>query len=279
MTLLYHYTSLQTFLLIVKHKSIRFSELSKSNDRMEGKFIHQCLALELQRMNKPMMARFMILNQLENIINLYPHFGFCMTSAVDDLGQWRAYANNGQGVAIGFNIDRLEACARSSPLGASTRVSRVRYGEDEVRKHMGEIFKILETIDDEYFYSLEGRKGFEGLSAPSNISSLFEAIGKFYGNCHDIKNRSFINESETRITQDSDSALGSTLGEKLEFSARQSRIVQHYQVEIEPECIEHIMVGPDFEGSESEISRVLSTWKKEMWRAAVTRSISSARAF
>ncbi|WP_434620340.1 DUF2971 domain-containing protein [Tabrizicola sp. M-4] len=275
MRILYHYTTLQTFLSIVESKSIRFSDLSKSNDRAEGKFILQCLAEQLGPMRKSEALKSIILNQLEKIIDLYPHFGFCMTSNGDDLGQWRAYANGGQGVAIGFNVDRLAECVKSSPIGDSTKISTVRYGKDEVTAHTSEILEIVEKIDDSFFLNVERGSSGERLSSPSELFNLFQAIERFSKNCYDIKNGSFLLEDETRITQ----GMSSTTADFLKFFVRQSRIVPYYQVEIEPECIEHIVVGPEFEGGPHEINRVLSTWSNSMVKTAVFRSGSSARAY
>ncbi len=54
----------------------------------------------------------------------FPHFYCsCFSKNGDSLGQWRAYASDGKGVAIGFNRQYLESFA----LGHITQLADVKY--------------------------------------------------------------------------------------------------------------------------------------------------------
>ena len=117
--ILYHYCSLSTFYSIVKNKSIWLSDISKSNDSLELKWIKgQCRYYimkaftdyakavqengELEKVDFEAFEK--IRNQLEDLYSFETDkcWVFCLSEKQDDLGQWRSYADDGCGVAIGF---------------------------------------------------------------------------------------------------------------------------------------------------------------------------------
>jgi hypothetical protein len=64
------------------------------------------------------------------------YFVACFRAAGDDLGQWRAYADNGRGFALGFETKPLEdAFVKASGLPTSTNWTfRVKYSDATARQ-------------------------------------------------------------------------------------------------------------------------------------------------
>lgn len=117
--LLYHYCSLSTFHSIVNNHSIWLSDIGKSNDSLELKWIKgQCRYYILKAWTEYVKAVFEngnsskidfesfenLQNQLDDLYTFETEkcWAFCLSGKKDDLGQWRGYADDGYGISIGF---------------------------------------------------------------------------------------------------------------------------------------------------------------------------------
>lgn len=121
--ILYHYCSLDTFNAIVSNKCLRLSDLSKSNDYMERKWIMNVTEEALidifnkQGIKIDLREDYWYSDTINNHISyLYDWLKFyverssfitCFSRNGDLLSQWRAYGDNGKGVSIGFNAKLL----------------------------------------------------------------------------------------------------------------------------------------------------------------------------
>lgn len=121
---IYHYCSLETFSQIVKNKTIRLSDLNKTNDYMEKKWgkdlLYGVLCDELKRNGIDMNLKedywysdnaHNHMEQLENEIKLFLKHQtliVCFSKESDMLSQWRAYGDDGKGVSIGFDVSMLK---------------------------------------------------------------------------------------------------------------------------------------------------------------------------
>jgi len=112
---LYHYTNDAGLAGIVESGRLWFSDIFAQNDPSELR--HGLgVAIDLLKSRatdaRPEIATFA--SQLERLdldagIEAAGHFFICCFSADgDDLGQWRAYADNGQGFALGFDTSAIE---------------------------------------------------------------------------------------------------------------------------------------------------------------------------
>ena len=99
---LYHYCSNDTFLSILRNSEIWLSELTLSNDSMEGKWLQKLLLEKYKETEKDHERLTALSNILEAISKKFRAFGFCLSAHGDTLSQWREYADKGEGVAIGF---------------------------------------------------------------------------------------------------------------------------------------------------------------------------------
>ncbi|CAM5398181.1 DUF2971 domain-containing protein [Eoetvoesiella caeni] len=103
--ILYHYCSQQAFLEILKNKKIWLSGAHNMSDYMEGvwaeNIMGEVLKSFIEKYDEEVIRTF---------IERYHHSKFspficCFSSNGDLLSQWRAYAEDGCGFAIGFESD------------------------------------------------------------------------------------------------------------------------------------------------------------------------------
>jgi hypothetical protein len=102
---LYHYCSADAFLKIIESKSIWLSSVLGFNDYMETKWIDHLIDVEIQKRRGNGHDKFLdfLIHSYNNNRNSAFAFVACFSSGRDVLSQWRAYASDGSGFAIGFN--------------------------------------------------------------------------------------------------------------------------------------------------------------------------------
>jgi Protein of unknown function (DUF2971) len=112
---LFHYTGSAGLAGIIETGQLHFTDIFALNDPSElrhGLSIALSLLKPKATDQRPEVARFATMLEQFDIdggIEAARHlFVCCFSSDDDDLGQWRAYADNGQGFALGFDTDELE---------------------------------------------------------------------------------------------------------------------------------------------------------------------------
>ena len=107
MDILYHYCSAASFHAIVQSHSLWLSSLSLSNDTMEGKLVVRAIArlAEKDGLDKNHVLRLQ--ETIEVFERIIDGLGFCLSEDGDLLSQWRGYAADATGVAIGFSSEYL----------------------------------------------------------------------------------------------------------------------------------------------------------------------------
>ena len=117
--ILYHYCTASTLKAIVESGRIRFSDINMMNDFQESRMGYQLFeqaATEIlyKRPKQPRFAEidknfFDKIDEFFSSLQLYLHpFIACLTLEGDQLSQWRSYADDGRGFAIGFRASALE---------------------------------------------------------------------------------------------------------------------------------------------------------------------------
>ncbi len=107
MDILYHYCSTASFHAIIQSRALWLSSLSLSNDTMEGKLVVRAIARLAERDSLEPKS-FRLLRQIIGFSELaFDGLGFCLSEDGDLLSQWRGYAGNATGVAIGFSKEYL----------------------------------------------------------------------------------------------------------------------------------------------------------------------------
>ena len=114
MELLYHYCSTPAFHAIVESHCLWLSSLSLANDTMEGKLVMSTIGRLAERDGLDPSS----IRRLQDAIGIFGErmhgLGFCLSGQGDLLSQWRGYAADATGVAIGFSREYLTWLAETS---------------------------------------------------------------------------------------------------------------------------------------------------------------------
>lgn len=132
--IVYHYCSLQGFLGIIQNASLWMSDISKLNDGLEYIYgrnkvkdrIEQEIAADAMHAWK---NGYEVYNDLPDSIVTYV---LCFSEKEDCLSQWRGYADDGKGMAIGFHKKVLEQLSQF--MKYNLKYNKVIYDENKDRK-------------------------------------------------------------------------------------------------------------------------------------------------
>lgn len=144
-TLLWHYTTPEGLLGILRSGEIFATGLPYLNDSTEGSYMTELTLSELsQRMNSDMANAVQI--PLASLAEHQPLAVACFCKHGDLLGQWRAYAG-GRGFAIGFDTNAL-----ATYLSLTQRegiLAHVQYDEQRTRESAARYAEIIQAAWDE----------------------------------------------------------------------------------------------------------------------------------
>jgi hypothetical protein len=199
--IIYHYCDNKTFDNIIKNKKIWLSDIMKSNDYEE---INAYLRIALDSLEKKFDLAINIFNnnilvkkQLFDIINKEIKYhiensywmAICFTDLRDDIYQWRSYAEDGKGYAIGFNANILSHFRKGHNC---VGFNKIIYDENIMLKKIDEI--VLDIIK-------KMRELSSGLKIRDEIivKNMFPFISQLLKEASFYKNKGFYSESETRL--------------------------------------------------------------------------------
>ncbi len=115
--IVYHYCSLESFLSIMTNNTIRLTNISKSNDRAEIQYCFDvfektlrdsCIEFSKKYVDNTEIKKHFSDIDYDSLVakavvnDSLIYYVACFSSEPDLLSQWRGYANDGKGVAIGF---------------------------------------------------------------------------------------------------------------------------------------------------------------------------------
>lgn len=124
--LIYHYCSNEKMANIIKTKTLRMSDISKSNDFEEMLILYPYIFNEIEKEYEKSQFEFAysgatksnairsLLDEIHRIIQKdidrgeLTSFVLCFSEKGDALSQWRGYADDGKGAALGFSIDEIK---------------------------------------------------------------------------------------------------------------------------------------------------------------------------
>lgn len=287
---LYHYCSTETFLSIMSSQSIWLSDVGKSNDKKEmsvlRKYFYDYIynkMLSLSSGIEKECCRFLlatvksdgfdkstdILNRedlAKQFIDRYKQtraYCFCLSEQKDSLGQWRGYADNGNGMSIGFSrkyIERLNTRSVFCPV-SNFHLWSVSYNNQP--KDLDEICKIIYDTTEK--------------DAPPRF--LINVLDKLFYFSTIVKDKSFKEEKEWRVIFESndsyakkellDFSLFSKVADEnyhawfeipqFKYTTRIDDIVSHIEVGIKDmrSAINSIIIGPKSKLTEMDIKILL----------------------
>jgi len=253
----YHYCSLDAFLAIIRSKEIWLTNIFCMSDSAEHYWLRKVAQDVLRRRDSSSAISEFVASALfpkEDETDLYC---FCMSAVGDSLGQWRGYADDGRGVAIGFSIQYLTAAA-DEYCGSGLLLEGVVYDPGvQQGKVQGIIEHVERAAEDDFVRAtlLSGKlpKEFSGLCAKSQI--WLEAAR--------CKNAFFEEEKEVRLIYDASLDHKRSLGEP-RYRVRKGTLVPFYALSLsrpnEYPPIDEVVLGPksDREFNEPVVRRILS---------------------
>ena len=263
--ILYHYTSVASALAILGSGRIWLTSSTGMNDHAEGGWVPAALIDGMTgRPDLPASEVFQALWQLA-IAPYARAYLICFSEDGDLLSQWRGYAHDGKGIAIGFDVNggRFPVVAGPPHTNAGPdlglTISKVRYLDD------------MSPITDALERAITGGSN----SAEFFQSQLFLAQERWR-----TKNPAFREEREWRIINlpwefDGDVGGGITtiseVGERL-FREAGDRIVSYYEVAFSEEAVAKIVLGPQCRVDEDELDMLLRDrgLKPDVRRSAAT---------
>lgn len=258
---IYHYTSVAGALAILTTQTIWLSSAATMNDHAEGKWLEQrLLDHETERAMSMGQARSLdeseamrAMWQLVFSSALAPQaYLACFSAAPDMLSQWRAYADDGQGIAIGFdpNDGRLPIVqgpphSNIGP-GLECTLSEVRYLDDPTAAQFVDLLEVA-------------------LATGIESSEFFNAQLALSAARWRTKNPAFMEEREWRIVNlphefDHDIGGGNTaisiVGQR-EFRSAAGRLTSYYAMPFGLDAVCEIVLGPRCAVDERELALLL----------------------
>lgn len=250
---------MESFFNIIKGRSIWLSNALKTNDFLELRWILHVLKFPNIQTD---FESFKL--EYEYWIRSFfrPHVA-CFSTESDVLSQWRGYADDGKGVAIGFNRKYFESI--SDLDNKETRLINVIYDEVEQRQKLE---KLMQSIDIEHFHKVNSN--FEGLSSIVLIQQIIE-----YGLI--FKNQSFREEKEIRLIH----GFGELAAESdsLKYRPTEDDLISYMEIPLELDNgfspIAEIVLGPKNKADESDVRDFLLSSFSNVVR--IKRSVCSYR--
>jgi hypothetical protein len=244
---IYHYTNDTGLRGIIETGKLWFTDIFNLNDPSELKHgIGPALELLTAKSDagRPEIAKFSknLATVLQGGIEQTAHYFTCSFSAVgDDLGQWRAYADNGRGYAIGFDGAMLEQAFANAIPGPGHMTFPVRYGEEELRdmhkKIIAEVLPLISMPRERHDLESEARDEYMSelsvnLSVPILRAALF------------FKHKAYSNEQEYRFFQLF--AANQSIPD-LKYRGRPYSLTRYREFDwrcAAPESLKEIIIGP-----------------------------------
>lgn len=253
----YHYCSLDTLINILKNRNIRFGNPYKMNDAQEVAYYFDKLCERVReyadKQTDIVKKEFYEFVYDEGVRTVFEQdfkgdrvpYIWCLSKEKDLLSQWRGYAEDGCGVAIGFDI------AEVLKINNSLKALEVNYFENECKKSIDDILKQygIENVNSMDFHSM---------------GDIYAEVEDLIKNCMEkaitFKHVSFHEEQEIRLIYDVEGE-GQING--LSYRTDGKRLIPYYELSIaliKDTCIKNIVIGPKSKVNEREIENLLKVY-------------------
>jgi len=248
--ILYHYCSLETMQMIIENKELWLSNVLKSNDKNEFKDIDEILPLAFEKYDKKsdkikkavelsknvtQYSQNIVKDRKENSVIPYV---FCFSTEKDDLEQWVKYADNGKGVCIAFDIEKMDGFElidlkvdKAYEKIDSYFLGQVVYSDNQKKDILADKIskRLLELVK-------QNKKAYDANDFYEINSEILVASTLF-------KSHYFAKEKEWRIVY---LAADTETDNKRKFLFTSKGIKGHYKFPIIPnEAIMEIILGPN----------------------------------
>lgn len=250
-TILYHYCSAEAFFKIIMNRTLRFSDITKSNDSGELEFIFNeymkyCDKEFSNKDNCYINVAKSLKKEKDRDLENQTCYVACFSKNEDDLSQWRGYAPNG-GFAIGFHKEKLEGFANSIKcLGQSARCVEIEYVDNDDK----ELLKAFKKIDP-------NGECFNHYNDLLNLSiknkhNGFECESEFRIWFFDFGGTDICGNNITHVYKDN-------IGCNILFYNNQFGLSSAYDIPFDINMIDKIIIGPKTNISTRDIEKMLKS--------------------
>lgn len=255
---MYHYCGIESFLSIIENSSLWLSDVIKSNDGMEYNWIKEKIIdnieFELGLIGeKELKAWKTWIGEGSFNNGLIIIYAACFTECEDSLSQWRGYAQDGQGLAIGFSKSIIRSLdpLKGNPYTAF-RFGKVFYGEKSQNNF---IKKITEMNFEKLQYKGVGHVALE--------------IDDFRDKFPFYKNPSFKEEKEWRLIMTLGDSNKRIEGKNVIFSENAYRhsngkLISYISMDfsrVKRDFIKEIWIGPKSKVTPMDIRNLLNKFE------------------
>ena len=187
---LYHYTSMEALYSIASNNTLLLSNIQDMNDSLECKLFFDILKKDLRKNHNLQEEKIKAVTEQFNK-KLNDVFVFSFSAEDDDAAQWERYADNGEGVCLVTGIPNILCWLNLNNIHPNLLYPVEYIDRDE---------KLENIISHEI---LDYASYFSSISKLKNDPSDFVPNLNLYRliiDCSKLKERSFRNEKEFRIT-------------------------------------------------------------------------------
>ena len=253
---LYHYCGSDSFVAMIGSRSIWLSSLSLSNDSMEGRLVNATVMRLAERDGLDASARERLRESLAFTERFFDGLGFCLSEDGDLLSQWRGYADDAQGVAIGFSHAYLDSLAGSS-VSTNTPGFALYKVQYEPERHEGQVeptYLELRKLIDAGAFKMTGAWSLLDSRTPEEVAEddkiteenhralMFKLLGLF-PKLYELKATAFREEREWRLV----SMLVGSGTDSCLFRSAPGRVIPYRLYELaakEVPAITEVVLGP-----------------------------------
>ncbi len=171
--LIYHYCSIEAFLSIIQNGELYLSTTKYMNDSMESKLLFP----RIKKMENQQSEAFWVTN-LYKAVDLIPQYKSgihisCFSAHKDLLSQWRGYANDGTGIAIGVDTKILTSgSSKTNKRISNLALLKVVYDSTEQNKKIIDIFSKFNAEFNELWSLPEDHPNYQNHSYPGNFEPI-----------------------------------------------------------------------------------------------------------
>ena len=276
---IYHYTSLDNFIKILKTKTFYLFNSYQMNDYKENMTIIDILNTVI--MQKKIIIPDDYLKELYKVLGFKFKMGFafisCFTELRDSISQWRAYGDDGNGICIIFNPKSFEISyalpSHNAIAEKCVSIHDVIYSKEQQEKIIIEILNM--AINNQNTLGTHGKEFF--------AENVYELIIRF---APIFKMNEFQEEKEWRIIyetvlmgRDHQQITTTDSRKDIEFIHTRNNIKSYFPLNIEENkfvnSLKGIILGPKTIIPDMEIATILENFG--FWDIKIFRSNISYR--
>ena len=179
-----------------------------------------------------------------NPLGAYPEYVACFSENPDSVSQWIAYANNGQGVAIGFDESAFEKLATFNGF----KYQNINYvSETDMEKYASKVYKhLINNLDSNGFHMMD---------------IAMEQILQIFPDTNGYKTVHYASECEKRIVYDYPTNVKKLPSgwaiKNIGVYAKENLINTYVPLEFPKNAIKSIITGPKYEINGFELQMAL----------------------